>query len=834
MENEKTAVRKALYILCIFLGIMLVMPLPGHCFTVTAQVDKTRITDQDTVALQVVVDGGQADVDLSPVTDFEVTSSGTSTNRSYSNGEWTHQVIYQYLLVPRKSGVLKIPPLTISQGHETQVTQEIQILMSEPSPSQGETRQFFARASLSTGEMVLGQQAVYSLKLYAAINFSGATFNPPGFQGLTAKELGQWKKYTQTMDGQTFRVNEMNYLIQPDSLGEIVIEPAIFMAQVPVGQNQNTLDSFLNDSFFKRARTKQVRVVSNPVSLEVISLPAYSGDQPFSGLVGSFTMGATMDRTQLKVGESATLTIVIQGVGNIMDAGAVLPVLDPDQFKTYEDAPVETIQATEKGVAGKKVFRLVLVPKVPGLFTIPSMGLTFFDMETRAYKPIVTEPVALDIAPDSSPSQARAGSMDSGGTPKGIAPPKKEVVMLNRDILDIKEDFSILSSAGQFPFWVFTMMVLCPGVIFVGFSVFLGFRKKEKTIQTLMKEKARAHLKWAQKTDPGDPRFLTHVQAALNAAVLARGDKQAETVTRAEALAVLEKSQTDSETTDGVLALLDTMDAARFGGKIMDEHQSLACLAQVRDLVKVLGLVFCLAITSIFATPQVGHAADTTGLFIDGTQAYKAGEYKAAAQSFEAIATLGVKNPDLFYNIGNAYLKSDDLGHAVLWYERARRLAPRDPDLLFNLAHAQGLVKDKIESSLNVTDILFFWQGLISLKWLQFLALGSSLFFFLWAGVLQYKQKKVFSGTGTLIFILFCFLFLVVCLETHRIRADHEAVIVSQTVTVRSGTMETATPLFDLHAGTKVKVFGEKPGYLKIQVAKGKMGWVAKKDATVI
>ncbi|MBU0970185.1 MAG: tetratricopeptide repeat protein, partial [Proteobacteria bacterium] len=194
----------------------------------------------------------------------------------------------------------------------------------------------------------------------------------------------------------------------------------------------------------------------------------------------------------------------------------------------------------------------------------------------------------------------------------------------------------------------------------------------------------------------------------------------------------------------------------------------------------------------------------------------------------------GVVNPDLFYNIGNAYLKANDLGQAILWYERAKRLSPADPDLLFNLAHADTLVKDKIDAPLTLWDILFFWQGMVPLKWIQMGAIGFSCLFFLWAGRQTLGQKQIFSGPGWALVLLLVLFFMAAGMEDYRARAENMAVIVRQTAAVRSGMMESSTKLFELHAGTRVQVEAQKNGYLKIRLSKGRVGWVRPGDARII
>ncbi|MCP4684958.1 MAG: protein BatD, partial [bacterium] len=176
------------------------------------------------------------------------------------------------------------------------------------------------------------------------------------------------------------------------------------------------IDSFFNDSFFSAARTKPVQVSSNGVNLVVRPLPPYSGDQTFSGLVGQFTMGAVIDKPKLAAGESATLTLTIQGKGNIMDAGSLPLNLDPGLVKVYDDTPTEEMAATAMGFSGKKIFKHALVPRKPGALVIPAVSLTYFDVDDNEYKTVSTNETIIDVI-GSAPiltTDSRAGDVGPG------------------------------------------------------------------------------------------------------------------------------------------------------------------------------------------------------------------------------------------------------------------------------------------------------------------------------------------------------------------------------------------------------------------------------------
>ncbi|MBA3010599.1 MAG: tetratricopeptide repeat protein, partial [Desulfobacula sp.] len=823
----------------------LLLPATGICFQVTAQVDKTRIAPGERVSLQVVVDGGKAEVDLSPMGDFQILSSGTSTSRSYTNGEWTYQVVYQYQLVPEKTGVLVIPPLTVVHEKQTLMTEEIRILVSEAPLPADQPRQLFVEAQVASPDLVVGQQTVYTIKLFAAARFARASLKAPAFASFAARELEERKNYTQTVNGIPYLVNEVYYILQAEKPGRFEIAPAVIMADLIQSSGNDPLNSFFNDSFFSAARTKSVQVASNSLSLEVSPLPPLPGDKTFSGLVGQFTMGTAIDKPTLSVGESATLTLTIQGTGNIMDAGSLPLNLDKSQVKIYEDTPIEEMAATAEGYSGKKIFKRALVPVQEGILVIPSLSLTYFDVDVREYKTILTDKIFLDVRENAviltpKPLAENGPGPDPGkSTDHPVGPAKQEVVMVNKDILDIRDTISILSNPVHFDFSLFVLLVMAPGLIYGCFALVFHLQTREKSIGTRMGQKAKAALKTGEKLAASGKPFLNHLQLGLVAAILAKGDKQGESLTCDEARQILTRTGTQQTLIDEVVTLLETLDASRFGGQTMDASKATLFLGRVKQVIKMLCITLCCMGLFVHAAPFAfaGDKADGTGLtepFIDGIEQYRSGNFDAAAKSFETIARSGVVNPDLFYNIGNAYLKANDLGQAILWYERAKRLAPADPDLLFNLAHADTLVKDKIDVPLTLWDILFFWQGVLPLKWIQACAVGFSCLFFLWAGRQTLGRKQIFSGPGWILILLLVLFFMAGAMEDYRSRAENMAVIVRQTAAVRSGMMESSTKLFELHAGTRVQVKAQKNGCLKIRLSKGRVGWVRPGDARII
>src|SRR5438132_6323631 len=122
-------------------------------------------------------------------------------------------------------------------------------------------------------------------------------------------------------------------------------------------------------------------------------------------------------------------------------------------------------------------------------------------------------------------------------------------------------------------------------------------------------------------------------------------------------------------------------------------------------------------------------AAEPSAQFAKANQEYAAGDFKAAIDDYEELVRSGQDTPNLFYNLGNAYFRKTDFGHAILNYERALALNPHHPEAEANLriardeAHALELMPNKWESvvafatenQLVITGAVAFWIAMFSI-----------------------------------------------------------------------------------------------------------------------
>lgn len=222
------------------------------------------------------------------------------------------------------------------------------------------------------------------------------------------------------------------------------------------------------------------------------------------------------------------------------------------------------------------------------------------------------------------------------------------------------------------------------------------------------------------------------------------------------------------------------------------------------------------------------HTINAAEFFGKANAAYKNGDYKSAAEFYQKIVDDGMASAALYYNLGNSFLKQGQLGRAIVWYERALRLQPRDSDLRANRAYARGMIKNpEPEEPRTFQNRLFVHvQGVTTDEIVIILVIvlaGISILVLLGL-FLQWRFKKtaVLIGAFSLVFIFHLF-----ALFAKVDSLQERAVILSQ-AEVKYEPEEKATTHFTAYEGWKVRVFKESSGWVKVERPDGLQGWVPK------
>lgn len=226
-------------------------------------------------------------------------------------------------------------------------------------------------------------------------------------------------------------------------------------------------------------------------------------------------------------------------------------------------------------------------------------------------------------------------------------------------------------------------------------------------------------------------------------------------------------------------------------------------------------------------------AAAQEAFFDEGNRLYQEGDFAGAIALYERILESGVHSGELHYNLGNAWFRQGALGPAILHYERARRLMPRDADLGANLALARSLTVDQVTP---LPGFLLFraarwWVDLLSrpallavvtLAWLTAMAaliaavVGR-------ADALRVGSRRVAAAAGAL---TLAFGISLAARELGVGRSDGAVIMVDEAAVHSAPSDDEALLIFLVHEGTTVRVERQSEAWVEIVLADGRVGWV--------
>ncbi len=242
-----------------------------------------------------------------------------------------------------------------------------------------------------------------------------------------------------------------------------------------------------------------------------------------------------------------------------------------------------------------------------------------------------------------------------------------------------------------------------------------------------------------------------------------------------------------------------------------------------RILLIVLPAAFALGLTAtVLASPEDD--------FAKGNQFFQDKHYLQAIDSYRLVLSAGQESANLYFNLGNAYFKKGDLGYAILYYLKAKRLAPGDDDIRSNLEFARKMTSVQLEGvALNPVNNLL--QTIVSPYQLRTMAWYSSLLFIALMALLiiRFGLGRLFSWLKPAMIVLLILLVTISFLTTFKYREDfltRRGVIVAAESEVRTGPSDQSD--IELHGeqGLVVEILSESNDYYNVVFENQRRGWI--------
>ena len=697
----------------------------------------------------------------------------------------------------------------------------------------------FIKVSASKKRVHEQEPILLTYKVYTQVELTQLEGKMPDLKGFHTQEvpLPQQKTFhTETVNGRPYKcVTWSQYVMYPQMTGSLQI-PSITFKGIVVQQNRNVdpMEAFFNGGSGYVEVKKDIKAPG--ITLQVDPLPQRPAN--FSGGVGKFNISASLDKKEVKAGEPITLRVVVGGIGNLKLLKQ--PVVNfPKDFDKYDAKVTDKTRLTANGVEGNMVYDFLAVPRNQGSYTIPSVELTYYDTGKNAYKTIKTQPFKVEV---------EKGDGTSGES--------EDFASQDKDIHTIKLGKAEQHKAnemffGSFGYWISLLMPLIAFVVLL-----IVFRRRAIENADIVKKRsnragkiATKRLRLANKLmlQGKQGEFYDEVMRALWGYMSYKLNMPAEKLNRDNIRETLGRHFVDDATIEKFTTALDECEFERYapgdaaGNMNRTFESAMTAIMDIENAINearknqkkhpagysfvwLLLAMICFGGTSAKAVTK--NNADTE---------YQKGNYQQAIRDYEEILKNG-ESAEIYFNLGNAYYRTDNITKAVLNYERARLLSPGDDDINFNLQFARSKTIDKITPESEMFFVTWY-KSLVNFtsvdNWAKtgiLCIVMTLLLVLLYLFGPQLMLRKIGFFGGLAFFVIFLLSNLFAFQQKQALDNRTGAIIISPSVNIKKTPAKNSADQFVLHEGTRVDIIDKGMiDWRCIRVGDGREGWIETK-----
>ena len=697
----------------------------------------------------------------------------------------------------------------------------------------------FIKVSASKKRVHEQEPILLTYKVYTQVDLTQLEGKMPDLKGFHTQEvpLPQQKTFhTETVNGRPYKcVTWSQYVMYPQMTGRLEI-PSITFKGIVVQQNRNVdpMEAFFNGGSGYVEVKKDIKAPG--ITLQVDPLPQRPAN--FSGGVGKFNISASLDKKEVKAGEPITLRVVVGGIGNLKLLKQ--PVVNfPKDFDKYDAKVTDKTRLTANGVEGNMVYDFLAVPRNQGSYTIPSVELTYYDTSKNAYKTIKTQPFKVEV--------------EKGD---GTSAESEDFASQDKDIHTIKLGKAEQHKAnemffGSFGYWISLLMPLIAFVVLL-----IVFRRRAIENADIVKKRsnragkiATKRLRLANKLmlQGKQGEFYDEVMRALWGYMSYKLNMPAEKLNRDNIRETLGRHFVDDATIEKFTTALDECEFERYapgdaaGNMNRTFESAMTAIMDIENAINearknqkkhpagysfvwLLLAMICFGGTSAKAVTK--NNADTE---------YQKGNYQQAIRDYEEILKNG-ESAEIYFNLGNAYYRTDNITKAVLNYERARLLSPGDDDINFNLQFARSKTIDKITPESEMFFVTWY-KSLVNFtsvdNWAKtgiLCIVMALLLVLLYLFGPQLMLRKIGFFGGLAFFVIFLLSNLFAFQQKQALDNRTGAIIISPSVNIKKTPAKNSADQFVLHEGTRVDIIDKgMTDWRCIRVGDGREGWIETK-----
>ena len=694
---------------------------------------------------------------------------------------------------------------------------------------------------------------------------------------------------------------EIDATIYPKTAGALDAQDVQVVYQYPIviGQSRDPFDSLLANSSFGRSSlanqffggnspfggrspfgrsltvtdARPIVVEPNVTDIEIVTIPSDGRPADYRGAVGQYAIMTQASPTHVKAGDPITLQIGVRGTGP-MELVQAPPLQTLNSLTTDFKVADESLAGVVRDDV--KVFATTIRPRREGVAQIPAIPFSYFDPNLEQFITVKSDPISIEV------DKAETLALDAivGNSKSASAGDARAQTASAASISQLQNNNSksvLASSSANSPANFWWMAIIPPGI---WLGVFLWNRSNGSYL-------ARGQ-------------SLREIRNSQTATALA------EVVQRIQQLG--DANQTNSlrrdipqtypvELKNRIQTFFSTCDQSAYAGssdsltRLKDQAKQivrdiprskterwqapkfdrpvrkLASVGLAAALICVAALTFVKS-SNRFTQSEPALAQTTTAISLDQQQqqqllaeasvAYDRGQsltksdaaesklaFATAAKKYRLLADSGIRNSQLYSNLGNAYLQQDKIGNAIASFETARRIDPSDGRATQNLKLAkQRIVADVDASSASNSFWTSATQKVFSIvpPWTAWALFGVAWLVFWSINAFKFSSLSTFANwNGTLIGTSAAFVLIACGWIAAQDHASDEmrtsiAVVTNVEANVRTGAGDEFQPAsgFDFSEGDAWRVLQQQGDWCQVESEGGSTGWVKNSAVEVI
>ena len=608
-----------------WMNILILVFLNVFCFrpavagTAAAELDKTVGTTEDQFQLVIAITGSyDGDAPLIEIPGVEVVNGGVSRNMQWTNGKYSSEIQFSYIIIANSPGRFQVPSVKIKVDKQEVSTLPIGFEVRGIGQGQGQANSggqpganpsknsteaenqgstdtgakgrgdVFIERELSKSNPYAGEGVMSTVRVFHRVRLTGGTPQRESAPDFRFIPVPGEKNFQQIIGGVRYGVIELKEVAVPLRAGDLSLPPfglnAVIVVPVAPRSSPGSVWDMLQGGAFGMGREVQKKVFSQTTPLKVKPIPEQGKPEGFSGLVGDFRLKGSVSKSTIAAGETVTITLLIDGEG-LLEALGEVKVANDSIGKVYADKPVSDVSFTGDVIRSKRELKYALVPQRAGTYDLGPVVIPFFNTKSGVYEELRADLGTLVVS-----GSAPGSAADISAFPAA----KSSVKLLGNDLLE-QHSASLLAfdqSLSKKVIFLFSSVALSSWVFGLGVLGYRGFRSKldgdgVKARRSAAQKRFLKKVKAAEKLTATDARAaVVQVRSAFYDFVGDKLNVSASAMTTKEILELIEKAGGTGQTE--ALKVVKDIERLEYGGSIIDMSAALQVSNSAASAVAVL------------------------------------------------------------------------------------------------------------------------------------------------------------------------------------------------------------------------------------------------------